>query len=188
MVLTGEGEQVLRELAWQLEGLRGTVQMALSPVYVESGRVAYLDLSRTHRELCGWRNDPGHTFIKCFDWETVRPWSDYLLQMPDWACFELKWLDEDQFGHWSHTDFQAGHYRKKREWEVTRALHDGAPPPEGVVRIESPEGTPVIEHLRNIYVGLRRNGPTALKAGEDPRSAGEDLRRPENTQNERNPA
>jgi glycosyltransferase involved in cell wall biosynthesis len=169
MVLTPQGEQVLRDLAWQLQGIDGTVKMRRAPVYVESDRVAHVDLARTPGagELWGWRNTPDHTFIKCFDWEFVRPWADYLLEVPDWVCFELKWLDQDQFSHWSHTDFQAHHLsRKRREWEVNRALLDGTAPPEGVVRIESRDGTHVIDHLRQIYVALRRYGPTAPTPGD----------------------
>ena len=162
MVLTPQGEQVLRDLAWQLEGIDGTVKVRRSSAYVESDRVAHVDLARAPGELWGWRNTSDHTFIKCFDWEFVRPWADYLLEVPDWVCFELKWLDQDHFSHWSHTDFQTDrHSRKRREWEVNRALLGGTAPPEGVVRIESPDGMHVIDHLRQVYVALRRDGPTA---------------------------
>ena len=166
MVLTPQGEQVLSDLAWQLEGVDETVKMRRSPVYVESERVAHVDLACAPGELWGWPNTSNHTFIKCFDWEFVRSLADYQLEIPDWVCFELKWLDQDQFSHWSHTDFQAGrHSRKRREWEVNRALLDGTASPEGVVRIESPDGTHVIDHLRQIYVALRRYGRTAPVPG-----------------------
>src|SRR5215212_2225932 len=36
MVLTPEGERVLRDLAWQLQGIDGTVKMCRYPAYVES--------------------------------------------------------------------------------------------------------------------------------------------------------
>ena len=87
----------------------------------------------------------------------MRPDADYNLQAPDWMCFELKWLDADEFGHWSHTDFKVEiNKRKLREWELFHALREGASLPKGVVRIESPEGLHVIEHLRRIYVPLVR--------------------------------
>ncbi len=166
MVLSPQGERVLRDLSWQLEGSDGTVRMCRSPVYVESSRVAYVDLGTMPHELWGWRNSPDHTFIKGFDWEIVRPWAENLLQIPDWTCFELKWLDQDQFDHWSHTDFQTERHRRKwREWDVSRALLSGAAPPEGVVRIESPEGIHVVEHLRQVYVALRRYGVIAPVPG-----------------------
>ena len=157
MVLTPEGERVVRDLSWQLEGIDGTVKMRRYPVYVESGRVAYVDFGETPFEPWGWRNTSEHTFIKCFDWEHVRPDADHTIQAPDWLCFELKWLDADEFGHWSHTDFKVEiNRRKRREWELFHALGEGASLPEDVVRVESPEGLHVVEHLRRTYVPLVR--------------------------------
>ena len=168
MVLTPQGEQVLRDLAWQLEGIDGIVTMRRSPVYVESDRVAYVDLPPPRSELWGWRNTSEHTFIKCFDWEHMRPWTDYTLQIPDWVCFELKWLDADEFSHWSHTDFKTEiNSRKQREWELFHALREGFSLPDNVVRVESPDGSHVIEHLRGSYLALlRRYAPTAPAPGD----------------------
>jgi hypothetical protein len=87
----------------------------------------------------------------------VRPDADYSLQAPDWTCFELKWLDADEFGHWSHTDFKVEINRRKRqEWELFHALREEASLPEGVVRVESPEGLHIVEHLRSTYLPLVR--------------------------------
>jgi hypothetical protein len=161
MVLTPQGERVLRDLPWQLHGVDGTVKMRRSPVYVESGRVAYVDLAIPPGELWGWRNSPEHTFVKAFDWEFIKPWSEYMVQLPDWVCFELKWLDRDQFGHWSRTDFQnVPHSRKRREWQVNQALQEGDELPDGVIKVESPNGTHVVEHLRQVYAKLRQQNPT----------------------------
>jgi hypothetical protein len=66
-------------------------------------------------------------------------------------------LDADEFGHWSHTDFKVEiNRRKRREWELFHALREGDSLPEGVVRVESPEGLHVIEHLRRTYGALRQ--------------------------------
>ena len=27
------------------------------------------------------------------------------MRVPDGICFETKWLDRDEFAHWSHRDF-----------------------------------------------------------------------------------
>jgi hypothetical protein len=158
MVLTPDGERVMRDLAWQLQGIDGTVKMCRYPAYVESERIAYVDFGQTPYEPWGWRNTSEHTFVKCFDWEHVKPDADYALQAPDWMCFELKWLDADEFGHWSHTDFKVEiNKRKLREWELFHSLRKGSSLPKGVVRVESPEeGLHVIEHLRRIYVSLVR--------------------------------
>ncbi len=156
MVLTPQGEGVLRDLAWQLQSSDGTVKLRRYPVYVESERLAYVDFGPTPYELWGWRNSPDHTVIKLFDWEMVRPWADDVIQLPDWVCFELKWLDADEFSHWSHTNFKTEiNARKRREWELFHALREGSSLSDNVVRIESPDGVHVIDHLRNIYVPLR---------------------------------
>ncbi len=162
MVLTPQGEQVLRDLAWQLEGTDAMVRMRRSAVYVESERVAYVDLGYTHGELWGWRNTSDHTFIKLFDWEFVRTSDDDQLQVPDFMCFELKWLDAEEFAHWSYTEFNKTQMnaRKRRDWELFHALREGFSLPDNVVRIESPDGTHVIDHLRQIYVALRRHALT----------------------------
>ena len=158
MVLTPEGERVLRDLSWQLQGTDGTVKMCRFPAYVESERVAYVDTVLGKPEPWGWRNSPYYTFSKAFDWELMMPRpGDPVTRLPNFVCFELKWLDADEFGHWSHTDFKVEiNNRKRREWELFHALREGASLPDGVVRVESPEGLHVVEHLRRTYVPLVR--------------------------------
>src|SRR5215211_5935837 len=65
MVLTPEGEGVLGDLAWQLQGIDAAITMRRDPVYVGNERVAYIDFGQTPFEPWGWRNTPEHTFIKC---------------------------------------------------------------------------------------------------------------------------
>jgi glycosyltransferase involved in cell wall biosynthesis len=157
MVLTPEGERVLRDLAWQLEGIDAAITMRRDPVYVESERIAYVDAVPGKAEPWGWRNSPDHTFSKAFDWELMLPRpGDPVTRLPNFTCFELKWLDADEFGHWSHTDFKVEiNRRKRREWELFHSLREGASLPEGVVRVESVEGVHIIEHLRRTYGSLR---------------------------------
>jgi glycosyltransferase involved in cell wall biosynthesis len=163
MVLTPQGERVLRDLAWQLQGSGAALAMRRDPVYVESDRVAYVDTMPGNAEPWGWPNSPAYTFEKAFDWELMlsRP-GDPMIMLPDWACFELKWLDADEFSHWSHTDFKPEiNARKRPEWELFRALREGSSPPGNVVRVESPGETHVIEHLRSTYAPLRRERATS---------------------------
>jgi glycosyltransferase involved in cell wall biosynthesis len=90
MVLTPEGERVLRDLAWQLQGIDGTVKMCRYPAYVESERVAYVDALPGKAEPWGWRNSPAYTFSKAFDWELMLPRpGDPVTWLPYSACFEL---------------------------------------------------------------------------------------------------
>ena len=158
MVLTPEGERVLRDLAWQLQGIDAAITMRRDPVYVESERVAYVDVVPGKAEPWGWRNSPAYTFSKAFDWELMLPRpGDPVTRLPNFACFELKWLDADEFGHWSYTDFKVEiNDRKRREWELFHALREGTSLPEGVERVQSPEGMHIIEHLRRTYVPLVR--------------------------------
>jgi glycosyltransferase involved in cell wall biosynthesis len=157
MVLTPEGEGVIRELAWQLQGVDATVKIRRSPVYVEGERVAYVDVGPTVAEPWGWPNLPGYGFSKAFDWELkLRRTGDPAMKLPNFVCFELKWLDADEFAHWSHTTFKEGiNSRKRREWELFHALREGSELPEEVLRVQSPEGVHVIEHLRRTYASLR---------------------------------
>jgi glycosyltransferase involved in cell wall biosynthesis len=158
MVLTPEGERVLRDLSWQLQGIDAAITMRRDPVYVESERVAYVDTVPGKPEPWGWRNSQAYTFSKAFDWELMMPRTgDPVTRLPNFTCFELKWLDADEFGHWSHTDFKVEiNDRKRREWDLFHSLREGASLPEGVVRVESPEGLHVVEHLRRNYVPLVR--------------------------------
>jgi hypothetical protein len=159
MVLTPEGEGILRDLSWQLGSVDAAITMQRDPVYVESERVAYVDTAPGKAEPWGWRNSSTYTFAKAFDWELMMPRpGDPVTKLPDWMCFELKWLDANEFGHWSHTEFKAEiNRRKRREWELFHSLREGASLPGGVVRVESPEGVHVIEHLRRTYVPLVRS-------------------------------
>jgi hypothetical protein len=78
------------------------------------------------------------------------------------VCFELKWLEADEFAHWSHTEFKPEiNARKRREWGLFHALREGASLPDSVVRIESPVGLHVIDHLRSIYAPFRRQPVTS---------------------------
>jgi len=164
MVLTPQGERVLRDLEWQFQGSdKAMLRMRRAAVYVESERVAYVDLAYSHGELWGWPNSPNYTFIKCFDWEFIQPFADHIIELPDVACFELKWLDAEEFAHWSDTSFDKTimNARKRRDQRIFRALHQGSPLPDNVVRVESPNGgLHIIDYLRQVYAALRRNGGT----------------------------
>ena len=171
MVLTPQGEQVIRDLAWQLEGVNTTIRMGRAAVYVESDRTAYVDLAYTHGELWAWPNTSKHTFIKCFDWEFVNPFEERIMQLPDTLCMELKWLDASEFAHWSSMDFGKVNMnaRKRRDRDLFRAIQKNLPLPRDVVRVESPGDVHVVEHLQHTFTKLlselRLSGETAPAAG-----------------------
>jgi glycosyltransferase involved in cell wall biosynthesis len=151
MVLTEEGEKSFNELRWQLEGFDAIVQVPRYPVYIESEDVAYVDADMINREAWAWPNRAETFFVKSFEWE-LPLWPPGLpfVRLPEWTCFELKWLDADEFQHWSPTaDFSGTSRtsRKRREWEVFHAVQEGKLP-FGVHRVESPGAKHVIDLLR----------------------------------------
>ena len=152
MVLTEDGERRLRHLQWQLAHVEVIVQIPRYPVYVESDRVAYLDSGMRNREPWAWPNTDEYFHGKALEWELpLWPEATPLLPLPEWTCFELKWLAAEEFSHWSEgTDFTATRRtgRKSREWAVFHAVKRGDLP-AGVQRIEAPEGTHVIDMLRH---------------------------------------
>lgn len=158
MVLTDAAVGVLRDLAWQLEATQAIIRVPRYPLYVADDRRAFLDTALRNCEPWGWPNRPGYSFVKAMEWE-LPLWGGPAgtLRLPDWSCVELKHLDADEFGHWSHHDFGASPrtQRKRREWEVFHALVDGGALPEGVVAIEAPPGVHVIEHVRETWLPLR---------------------------------
>jgi hypothetical protein len=153
MVLTGAGVGALRDLGWQLEAVDAVVRIPRYPLYVLDDRVAFLDTGLRNIEPWGWPNKPGYIFVKAFEWELpLRPPKRVgEITLPEWSAIELKHLDVDEFAHWSHTDFTrtGRQQRKQREWDVYHALYDGAELPEGVRRIEAPDGVNVVDHVRN---------------------------------------
>jgi glycosyltransferase involved in cell wall biosynthesis len=150
MVVTVDGERAFDELRWQLEGVDAVIHIPRYPVYVESPDVAYVDANLTNREPWGWPNKPEYHHGKGVEWEIpLWPASTPFVRMAEWTCFELKWLDADEFEHWSTTDFGTTRRtrRKAREWTVFHALRQGTLP-FGVYRVESPGSTHVIDLLR----------------------------------------
>jgi hypothetical protein len=89
------------------------------------------------------------------DWEMPLWGSDAeFILLPEWSCVEVKHLDGDEFAHWSDTDFDASarQRRKRREWQVFRALLDGGGSPDGVVEVVAPAGVHVIDHVRTRWL------------------------------------
>ena len=165
MVLTDTAISTLRSLAWQLEATEAVVKIPRFPLYVADDRRAFLDLGLANCEAWGWPNKPGFSFVKAMEWEQpILPRRLRRIVLPDWSCVEIKYLDADEFDHWSDTDFDtsARTKRKRREWEVFRALADGGAPPEEVVPVEAPEGVHVIDYVRSVWMPQKESDPGAL--------------------------
>jgi Sulfotransferase family len=158
MVLTDAAVAVLRDLAWQLEATEVIVKVPRYPLYVLDDRRAFVDVGLRNCEPWAWPNRPGYSFVKAMEWE-LPLWRPDMpaITVPDWGCVEIKYLDADEFGHWSHTDFDesARTQRKRREWEVFRTLADGGAPPANVVPVTAPDETHVIEYVRSTWLPER---------------------------------
>jgi glycosyltransferase involved in cell wall biosynthesis len=164
MVLTDAAVAALRDLEWQLEGTEAIVRVPRHPLYVAGDRQAFLDGAVINREPWAWPNGPGYSFVKAIDWE-LPLWSPDMpaITLGDWACVELKHLNADEFGHWSHNGFDASArtQRKRREWETFHAIAAGGALPDGVVPIEAPNGRHVVEYVRQIWLPERAAQPLA---------------------------
>ncbi len=152
MVLTAEGVAVLDSLGWQVQSTEAIIAIPRHPLFVADDRVAYLDLGWRNMEFYGYPMNAAHTFVKAFEWEMrVMRDDDRIIRAPEGLAVELKYLDADEISHWTSPDAFATSPRtgrKRREWEVFSALKEGRENElERVVRIESPDGMHVIDHV-----------------------------------------
>lgn len=149
MVLTAEGVDTFAELSWQLESVEAVIAMPRHPLFVESDRVAYLDVYMINIEEYVFPMGEDYRHVKAYEWELrMVPRKARRMRLPEGLCLELKYLDSDEFDHWVGPDaFGATPrtMRKLREWEVFHALREGrADEIAGVVRIEAP---PEYDHV-----------------------------------------
>jgi hypothetical protein len=165
MVLTDAAVAALRDLAWQLEASEAVIRIPRHPLYVADERLAFLDVELRNCEPWGWPNRPAHRFVKAMEWE-LPLWSPDIggVTLPERSCVELKYLDADEFDHWSDTDFEASARtrRKRREFEVFNAIAGGGEPPRGVVRIEAPAGQHVVDYVRTSWLPAGSSEPAAV--------------------------
>lgn len=156
MVLTPEGEQVLGDLAWQLEGSGAVVAVPRHPLTVVDEQTGWIDLSTKFLEPWVYPMGPDYTYVKAFDWEVREfPEDAERVVAPEGLCVELKWIEEDEFAHWSDTaEFSKGRSpRKLREWRVDRAIREGrAEEIRGLVRVEAPAGVHIVDHVLHTWL------------------------------------
>lgn len=160
MVLTAEGVAMVSDLAWQIEHEETLVVFQHFPLYVESDRVGYFDLGLRNSEPWIHPQGPEYTYVKGFDWEIrQQPEGVRRLTMPQGICFELKWLDSDEFDHWTTTDAfdPLRSPRKVHEFGVFNALREGrAAELDFVHRIEAPDGVHLVDHVAEVWLPAQR--------------------------------
>ncbi|WP_299053500.1 hypothetical protein [uncultured Nocardioides sp.] len=161
MVLTREGEELLRELAWRLPGREAVLYVPRHSLYVESDRVAYLDLGLFNAEPFGYPMSPAYPHVKAFEWELrIHPEGVDHVKLPEGTCLELKYLDSDEFAHWTDVDAFATSLRtrrKRREHRLFTDLVEGRweeHAASGLHRIEVPAGSGahVVDHVTEVWL------------------------------------
>lgn len=160
MVLTRDAEEIMASLAWQLPLRRFRLFLPRHSLYLESDRVAYLDLGLVNVEPYGFPMGPDFCHAKAFEWE-IRMFPDDVKQipLPEGSSVELKWLDSDEFGHWTSPDAFAGSVRttrKRREYALFQQIAAGRfEDVPDLHRIEAPEGVHVVDHVTQVWLPRR---------------------------------
>ncbi len=155
MVLTAEGEASIADLGWQVGDVQSIIRVPRHGLYLRDRSLAYLDLGLRNAEEWGFPIGPDFVFTKAFEWEvrtTPRPVRS--IGLPHGLCVELKYLDGDEFAHWTDPASFATSYRnkrKRREWAVFQALQEGTVLP-GVHEIHAPLGVHVVDHVTRTWL------------------------------------
>ncbi|MCD6639313.1 MAG: hypothetical protein LT071_05305 [Nocardioides sp.] len=155
MVLSTEGEASLADLSWQVGAADAVVRVPRHGLYVASPGQAFLDLGLRNVEEWGFPMGPDFVYAKAPEWE-IRTTPEHYpeVELPAGLCVELKWLDGDEFAHWTAPESFATslrNRRKRREWTVFHALRAGEVP-HGVVEITAPEGVHVVDHVTRTWL------------------------------------
>ncbi|MGA8255099.1 MAG: hypothetical protein WB767_00840 [Nocardioides sp.] len=165
MVLTTEGETSLGDLAWQVGGVQSIIRVPRHGLYLDGTSHGYLDLGLRNAEEWGFPIGPDFVFTKAFEWEVrTTPASVRSIGLPHGLCVELKYLDGDEFAHWTDPASFATSYRnkrKRREWAVFNALQEGTVLP-GVHEIHAPDGMHIVDHVTREWLP---RAPRPLEVG-----------------------
>ncbi len=155
MVLTTEGETSIGDLAWQVGDVQSIIRVPRHGLYLDGDRHGYLDLGLRNAEEWGYPMGPDFVFTKAFEWE-VRTTPEHVrsIGLPHGLCVELKYLDGDEFAHWTDPESFATSFRnkrKRREWAVFNALKEGTVLP-GVHEIHAPDGVHIVDHVTHDWL------------------------------------
>lgn len=155
MVLTTEGEVSMRDLCWQVGRAPAVIRFPRHGLYLASATTAYLDLGLRNIEEWGFPIGPDFVYSKAPEWEIrTTPDDITMFALPQGLCVELKYLDGEEFAHWTDPESFATslrNRRKRREWAVFNALNEGTVP-EGVVEITAPDGVHVVDHVTHAWL------------------------------------
>jgi hypothetical protein len=159
MVLTTEGEEPLAYFGWQVGDVPSILRVPRHGLYLADDRHGYLDLGLRNAEEWGFPIGPDFVFTKAFEWEIrTTPVGVRSIGLPHGLCVELKYLDGDEFAHWTDPESFATSYRnkrKRREWEVFNALKDRPDEdavPAGVHKITAPDDMHIVDYVTKVWL------------------------------------
>lgn len=157
MVLTTDGEALLSAFGWQVGRRPTTLLLPRHSIYVESDRVGHLDLGLKNVEHYGYPMTQEYSHVKAFEWEFLGfPETSKHHRFPSGTAIEVKYLDQDEFVHWTDPSAFATSPRtprKRREYAVIAALREGRGDElEAVHRIEAPPGTHILDHVAQTWL------------------------------------
>ena len=165
MVLTTEGEVSIGDLGWQVGDVQSIIRVPRHGLYLESESKGFLDLGLRNAEEWGFPMGPDFVFTKAYEWEIrTTPQPVRSIGLPHGLCVELKYLDGDEFAHWTDPASFATSYRnkrKRREWTVYNALLEGTVLP-GVHEITAPPGVHIVDHVTQEWLP---RAPRPLEVG-----------------------
>lgn len=151
LVLTPAGEALLADFDWQVGHHQVTLRLPRHPLYVESDRVAYLDLAWANIDQCGHPVAPGYSYVKGFDREMLRlPRHVRHHGLPLGSCLLVRDVDRTDPSPTAaeplvptspearRESYEADTVRAIRagRWHERRELH----------RLEAPSGIHVVDH------------------------------------------
>jgi glycosyltransferase involved in cell wall biosynthesis len=165
MVLTTEGEASIADLGWQVGDVQSIIRVPRHGLYLDGDSHGYLDLGLRNAEEWGFPIGPDFVYTKAFEWEVrTTPERVRSIGLPHGLCVELKYLDGDEFAHWTDPASFATSYRnkrKRREWAVFNALKEGTVLP-GVHEIHAPPGVHIVDHVTHDWLP---HAPRPLEVG-----------------------
>ncbi len=165
MVLTTEGEASMADLGWQVGDVQSIIRVPRHGLYLDGDAHGYLDLGLRNAEEWGFPIGPDFVYTKAFEWEIrTTPERCRSIGLPHGLCVELKYLDGDEFAHWTDPSSFATSWRnkrKRREWEVFNALLEATVLP-GVHEIHAPPGVHIVDHVTHDWLP---RAPRPLQVG-----------------------
>ncbi len=165
MVLTTEGEASIADLGWQVGDVQSIIRVPRHGLYLDGDSHGYLDLGLRNAEEWGFPIGPDFVYTKAFEWEVrTTPERVRSIGLPHGLCVELKYLDGDEFAHWTDPASFATSYRnkrKRREWAVFNALQEGTVVP-GVHEIHAPPDVHIVDHVTRDWLP---RAPRPLEVG-----------------------